>query len=90
MAEVQAAARGQGIDLPRHLFDEVLSFSRGLGEFKPSMLQDLEANKPLEYDAFNGIVVKLLETNGQSAPINQTFYRALKFLDQRIRGEAKR
>jgi 2-dehydropantoate 2-reductase len=90
MGEVQAAARTQGIDLPRQLFDEVLSFSRGLGEFKPSMLQDLEANKPLEYQAFNGIVVKLLEANGQPAPINQTFYRALRFLDQRIRREAKR
>jgi 2-dehydropantoate 2-reductase len=90
MTEVQAAARTQGIELPRQLFDEVLSFSRGLGEFKPSMLQDLEANKPLEYKAFNGIVVKLLEANRQPAPINQTFYRALKFLDQRIRGEVKR
>ena len=90
MAEVRAAARTLGIELPGQLFDEVLSFSRGLGEFKPSMLQDLEANKPLEYQAFNGIVVKLLEANGQPAPINQTFYRALRFLDQRIRGEAKR
>lgn len=90
MTEVQAAARTQGIDLPRRLFDEVLSFSRGLGEFKPSMLQDLETNKPLEYQAFNGIVVKLLEANGQPAPINQTFFATLKFLDQRIRGEAKR
>jgi len=90
MAEVQAAARSQGIELPRHLFDEVLSFSRSLGEFKPSMLQDLESSKPLEYQAFNGIVVKLLKAHGQPAPINQTFCRALKFLDQRIRGEAKR
>ena len=54
------------------------------------MLQDLEANKPLEYQAFNGIVAKLLEANGQPAPINQTFLATLKFLDQRIRGEAKR
>ena len=89
MAEVQAAARTEGIELPRRLFDEVLSFSRSLGEFKPSMLQDLEANKPLEYQAFNGIVVKLLEADGQSAPVNQTFHRTLAFLDQRIRREAK-
>jgi ketopantoate reductase len=89
MAEVQAAARTQGIELPRRLFEEVLSFSRSLGEFKPSMLQDLESSKPLVYQAFNGIVVKLLKAHGQPAPINQTFYRALKFLDQRIRGEAK-
>ena len=88
MAEVQAAARTEGIELTRQLFDEVLTFSRSLGDFKPSMLQDLEARKPLEYEAFNGIVVKLLETDGKAAPVNQTFYAALKFLDQRIRGEA--
>jgi len=90
MAEVQAAARTQGIDLPGRRFDEVMSFSRGLGEFKPSMLQDLEAGKPLEYQAFNGIVVSLLEANGQSAPINQTLLATLEFLDQKIRREAQR
>ena len=88
MAEVQAAARTQGINLPNRLFDDVISFSRGLGQFKPSMLQDLEGGKPLEYQAFNGIVVSLLAANGQPAPINQTFLATLKFLDQKIRGEA--
>lgn len=89
MAEVQAAARTKGIDLPRQLLDEALTFSKTLGEFKPSMLQDLEAEKPLEYEAFNGIVVTLLQAAGASAPINQTFYGALNFLDNRIREEAK-
>ncbi len=90
MAEVQAAARTQGIDLPRRMFDEVLNFSRGLGEFKPSMLQDLEAGKPLEYQAINGIVVHLLEANGQSAPINQTMIAMLEFLDRHVRQEDRR
>lgn len=85
MAEVQAAARTRNIDLPRGLFDEIMSFSRTLGEFKPSMLQDLEANKPLEYEAFNGIVVQKLRQAGAAAPINQVFYRTLEFFDQRIR-----
>lgn len=89
MAEVRAAAQTQGIDLPHRLFDEVINFSRSLGEFKPSMLQDLEANKPLEYEAFNGIVVKLLEAHGQPAPINRAFVAMLKYLDQRIRKEAR-
>lgn len=90
MTEVQAAARTQRIELPRQRFAEVLNFSRSLGEFKPSMLQDLEANKPLEYEAINGIVVKVLEANGQSVPINQTFSATLEFLDRRIRGEVTR
>jgi 2-dehydropantoate 2-reductase len=88
MAEVQTAARTDAVDLPRQLFDDTLAFSRGLGEFKPSMLQDLEAEKPLEYEAFNGIVVKLLETAGQAAPINRTFFAMLHFIDQKLRAKA--
>jgi ketopantoate reductase len=53
------------------------------------MLQDLEAKKPLEYEAFNGIIVTLLRAAGAPAPINQTFYGTLKFLDDRIRKEAR-
>jgi len=88
MAEVQAAARTCGIDLPAESFQETLTFSRGLGDFKPSMLQDLEAAKPLEYEAFNGIVVKLLRQAGKPAPINEIFHGTLKFLDRRIKEEA--
>jgi 2-dehydropantoate 2-reductase len=90
MTEVQAAALTRGIDLPRELFDQAIVFSRGLGEFKPSMLQDLEARKPLEYEAFNGIVVKLLRHAGVQAPINQTIHAMLQCLDNRIREEASR
>ena len=54
------------------------------------MLQDLEAGKPLEYEAFNGIVVRLLSDAGKDAPVNRVFYGALKFLDNKIREEASR
>jgi 2-dehydropantoate 2-reductase len=87
MTEVQGAARARNIDLRREQFDEIMTFSRTLGEFKPSMLQDLEAGKPLEYEAFNGIVVQTLRQAGAPAPINQVFYATLKFLDQRIRAQ---
>ena len=90
MSEVQSAAHVCGIDLRRSLFDETIDFSKGLGDFKPSMLQDMEARKPLEYEAFNGIVVKLLTQASQSAPINQSFYALLQHLDKKIREEAQR
>jgi 2-dehydropantoate 2-reductase len=89
MVEVRAAARTRGIELPRRLCDEAIAFSKGLGAFKPSMLQDLEAGKPLEYEAFNGIVIKQLEQAGCATPVNQSFYALLRFLDERIREEAK-
>lgn len=90
MAEVQAAARTRGIDLKAELFDQTLAFSQGLGEFKPSMLQDLEAGKPLEYEALNGIVMRLLEEAGEQAPINRVFHDTLSFLDKKIREEVSR
>ncbi len=87
MAEVKEAANTVSIDLDPALFDETLNFSSSLGEFKPSMLQDLEAGKPLEFEAFNGILVSLLQQAGKQAPTNQVFYRVLKHLDKNIRAQ---
>lgn len=85
MHEVREAAKCQGIDLDPSVIAETLSLSHNLGDFKPSMLQDLEAGKPLEHEAFNGLVVDLLRQARKEAPINQVFYAALKFLDRKIR-----
>jgi 2-dehydropantoate 2-reductase len=85
MTEVLEAAKVHGFVFEPAVIEETLAFSRSLGDFKPSMLQDLEAGKPLEYEAFNGIVVDLLRRAGKAAPTNQVFYGALKHLDQRIR-----
>ena len=90
MIEVQAAAHVRNVELSRVLFDETLAFSKGLGAFKPSMLQDLEARKPLEYEAFNGIVMKLLQQAGQAAPVNRCLYTLLQHLDHQLREEAAR
>jgi 2-dehydropantoate 2-reductase len=89
MAEVIAAAQTCGVELEREVVQETVQFSTTLGDFKPSMLQDLEAGKPLEFEAFNGIVVKLLRQAGKEAPINEVFYGALKYLDQKIREKAR-
>jgi 2-dehydropantoate 2-reductase len=89
MLEVQAAARTRQVELARDLFDETIAFSRGLGSFRPSMLQDLEARKPLEYEAFNGLVVELLQQIGETAPINRAFYALLQQLDKKNREKAE-
>jgi 2-dehydropantoate 2-reductase len=85
MEEVRKAGKCQGIELGQSVIEEALKLSQGLGDFKPSMLQDLEAGKPLEHEAFNGRVVKLLRQAGRDAPINGIFYAALQFLDKRNR-----
>lgn len=89
MHEVRAAAATVGVALAAAAVDETMAFSRTVGQFKPSMLQDLEAGKPLEYQAFNGIVVEKLTRAGKPAPVNQVFHQALLFLDQRIRARLR-
>jgi 2-dehydropantoate 2-reductase len=83
--EVREAARCRGIDLPASTAEEALSVSAGLRDVKPSMLQDLEAGKPLEHEALNGIVVRILQQSGKRAPVNELLYGALKHVDQDLR-----
>jgi len=89
MHEVRDAAAAVGIALAPAAIDETMAFSRTVGHFKPSMLQDLAAGKRLEYQAFNGIVVETLTQVGKTAPINQVFCQTLAFLDQRMRERRK-
>ena len=89
MAEVRAAALACGIDLPPLALDQTIDFSRTLGDFKPSMLQDLEAGKPLEHEAFNGVVVKILREAGKTAPTNEAFYAMFDYIDTQIRETSK-
>ncbi len=85
MEEVIAAAKTQGVHLEPSCIDETLEFSQTLGDFKPSMLQDLEAGKRLEFEAFNGIVLNCLRQSGKAAPANEIFYGALAYLDKKLR-----
>ncbi|MDP6558679.1 MAG: ketopantoate reductase family protein [Candidatus Binatia bacterium] len=85
MEEVIEAASSQEIALGPSIVDETLNLSRNLGDFKPSMLQDLEAGKPLEYEALNGFVLTTLRQAGKKAPINENLYALLQHLDQKRR-----
>ena len=87
LKRLETPAQCRGVGLSPSTAQEVLSFSRGLKNFKPSMLQDLEAGKPLEYEALNGIVIKILYQAGKRAPINEIFYSALKYIDQELRAK---
>ena len=86
MEEVREAAKCSDIDLEPLVMEEALKLSQSLGDFKPSMLQDLESGKPLEYEAFNGVIVKVLRQAGKEAPVNEIFYAALQSLDKKNRG----
>jgi 2-dehydropantoate 2-reductase len=52
------------------------------GEHKTSMLQDLEAGRPLEVDALVGAVVELARDAGVPVPTLDVVYRLVKLLDE--------
>ena len=52
-----------------------------VGDHKTSMLQDLEAGKPLEYECMTGAVVELAQRLDVSVPHLETIYGSIKLLD---------
>jgi 2-dehydropantoate 2-reductase len=67
MAESLEIARAVGAD-PSISIEKRLAGAAGVGEHKPSTLQDLEAGKPLELAALVDGVVELADLTGVEAP----------------------
>jgi 2-dehydropantoate 2-reductase len=67
MGESLEIARAVGAD-PSISVEKRLSGAEGVGEHKPSTLQDLEAGKPLELAAIVDSVVELADLTGVPAP----------------------
>lgn len=67
MGESLEIARAVGAD-PSISVEKRLSGAEGVGEHKPSTLQDLEAGKPLELAALIDAVVELADLTGVEAP----------------------
>jgi 2-dehydropantoate 2-reductase len=73
MREVLAIGRAVGVDAaidPEARID----MARILGKFKTSMLQDLEAGKPLEIDGLLAGTLEIAEKAGVSAPLTQSLF----------------
>ena len=80
MAEVVAVAKGVGVQMPVSIDRRIRGAAR-VGAHKTSMLQDLEAGRPLEIDALTGSVVELADRLGIAAPVLRTIYASTKLLD---------
>jgi len=83
--EVREAAACRGVMLPPTTAQDAITVSAALRDVKPSMLQDLEAGKPLEHEALNGVVVRTLQHAGRRAPISELLYASLCRLDGELR-----
>jgi 2-dehydropantoate 2-reductase len=85
MTEVEAVAAKLGMDLPVTI-DQRIAGAEKVGEHKTSMLQDLEAGRPMEIEAIAGAVVELGDRMGVAMPHTRTVYAAAHLLDQISRG----
>jgi 2-dehydropantoate 2-reductase len=81
MEEVEALSDKLGMELPVSI-DQRMAGAEKVGEHKTSMLQDLEAGRPLELEALVGTVVELGERVGLAMPYTRTVYNCTKLLAQ--------
>jgi 2-dehydropantoate 2-reductase len=79
MEEVDAVAGRLGIEIPVSI-DRRIRGAAQVGDHKTSMLQDLEAGRPLEIDAITGSVVELAARLGVAVPHLETMYASVKVL----------
>jgi 2-dehydropantoate 2-reductase len=83
MEEVDAVARRVGIEIPVSIDQRIKGAAR-VADHKTSMLQDLEAGRPMEIDALTGSVVELGDRLGVPVPHLRTLYASVKLLQSTI------
>jgi 2-dehydropantoate 2-reductase len=81
MAETEALARKLGIEMPITI-DQRIAGAEKVGEHKTSMLQDLEAGRPLELDAIAGAALELGDRLGVPMPSTRAVYACTKLLEK--------
>jgi 2-dehydropantoate 2-reductase len=80
MAETEAVAGRLGIELPISI-DQRIAGAEKVGAHKTSMLQDLEAGRPMEIEAVVGAVVELGDRLGVPMPHTRTVYACVRMLN---------
>ena len=85
MLETEAVASKLGMELPVTI-DQRIAGAEKVGEHKTSMLQDLEAGRPMEIEAIAGAVVELGGRLNIPMPYTNSIYAAARLLDQTTRG----
>jgi 2-dehydropantoate 2-reductase len=81
MCEAAAVATRLGLELPVSIEQRIAGAAK-VGEHKTSMLQDLEAGRPMELEAVVGAIVELGERVGVPMPHTRTVYGCAKLLSQ--------
>jgi 2-dehydropantoate 2-reductase len=84
MRETEDVAGKLGIELPISI-EQRMAGAEKVGAHKTSMLQDLEAGRPMELEAVVGAVVELADRLKVPVPCTRTVYAAAKLLDEKRR-----
>jgi 2-dehydropantoate 2-reductase len=87
MEETETVGAKLDLDLPITI-DQRIAGAEKVGEHKTSMLQDLEANRPIELEAIVGAIVELGERLNVPMPHTRSVYACTKLLAQ-IRAAAR-
>ena len=85
MMEAEAVAAKLGMELPVTI-DQRIAGAEKVGEHKTSMLQDLEAGRPMEIEAIAGAVIELGDRLGVPMPHTRAVYASARLLDRIARG----
>jgi 2-dehydropantoate 2-reductase len=85
MAETECVARKVGIEIPVTI-EQRIAGAEKVGEHKTSMLQDLEAGRPLELEAIAGAALEVGERLGVAMPHTRAVYACARLLEKQRRG----
>jgi 2-dehydropantoate 2-reductase len=81
MQEAETVAARLGIELPISI-DQRMAGAEKVGAHKTSMLQDLEAGRPMELEAVVGAVIEVGERLGVPMPATRAVYACTRLLDE--------
>jgi len=81
MTEFTKVGSRLGLPLPMNV-DERLVITRRLGDFRTSMLNDVEAGRPIEVEGLLGVVVELAEKLGEPVPASRVVYALARGLNR--------
>jgi 2-dehydropantoate 2-reductase len=82
MSETECVGKQLGLELPISI-DQRIAGAEKVGEHKTSMLQDLEAGRPLELEAIVGAVIEIGERLGIPMPSTRAVYACTKLMAER-------
>ena len=81
--EVVRIAEKEGIRLMESDIEQYFEIINGLSpEKKTSMLQDVEAFRKTEVEAFSGTVIRLGEEHGIATPVNDVLYKMIRVIEE--------